>query len=372
MPIAPVAFLALASGLIPPADELRVNQTQVIGTHNSYHVAPHPNVLNLIGATSRRQAEGLDYTHRPLAEQFSRLGIRQVELDVFADPNGGHFATPAARQILQTQHKDAGPDPDEGGKLRKPGLKVLHVPDIDYITTAPTFVDALAQVRDWSKAHPRHVPILILVELKDDAIPVLPTRPIKFDKAQLDAVDAEILSVFDRKQILSPDDVRGESATLPEALHSRGWPSLESGRGKVLFALDNEGAIRDRYLEDHPGLKGRLLFVTVPPEHPAAAFMKVNDPVKDFDRIQKLVREGFLVRTRADADTAESRKNDTSRRDKALSSGAQFISTDYPEPRAEFSTYQVHLPGKATARANPINADASQAATDLEPSPARK
>jgi hypothetical protein len=54
------------------------------------------------------------------------------------------------------------------------------------------------QIRDWSRANPRHVPILILVELKDEAVAGLATRPVPFDREQLDGVDAEILSVFAR------------------------------------------------------------------------------------------------------------------------------------------------------------------------------
>ena len=74
------------------------------------------------------------------------------------------------------------------------------------------------------------------------------------------------------------------------------------------------------------------MFTTVAPTDPAAAWFNVNDPIKDFDRIQKLVRDGFLVRTRADADTVQARANDTTQRDKALASGAQFVCTDYPQP----------------------------------------
>ena len=48
----------------------------------------------------------------------------------------------------------------------------------------------------------------------------------------------------------------------------------------------------------------------------------------------------------------------------AAASGAQFISTDYPEPRPEFSPYCVTLPGGVVARANPVNGSASTA--DLE------
>lgn len=234
------------------ADEPRLNQAQVIGSHNSYHIAPYNTVLELIAATGRRRAESLDYTHPPLATQFSRQGIRQVELDVYADPKGGLFAAPSARKVLLGLGKEPGPDPDANGQLKKPGLKILHVPDVDFRSTAPTFVDALKQIRAWSQANRGHVPILILVELKDDAIPGLPTHPVHFGREELETVDAEVLSVFAKTEILTPDRVRGRFATLPEAIRSQGWPLLGDVRGLVLFALDNEGAVRDRYIEGHP------------------------------------------------------------------------------------------------------------------------
>jgi hypothetical protein len=370
-----VAF-PLCAGAAPPAsraDEPRLNQIQVIGTHNSYHIAPAPAIMQIIAGSSRRQAEGLDYTHRPLAEQFGRLGIRQIELDVFADPKGGLFAGPSLRKMARDRGKDPGPDPNAEGILLKPGLKVLHVQDADFLSRAPTFIDALKQVQSWSRANPRHVPILILVELKDGAVFGLPTRPAKFGLADLDAVDAEILSVFDKSEIIRPDRVRRQSDTLPEAIRERGWPLLEAVRGQVMFALDNEGPIRDRYLEGHSALEDRVMFVTADrPDAPEAAWFKINDPVKEFDRIQRLVRDGFLVRTRADADTRPSRANDGSQRDRALASGAQFVSTDYPEPDRRFSDYRVRLPGGVVARANPVSGDPAWRDLDLEVGEAAK
>ncbi len=334
---------------------LRINQVQVIGSHNSYHVAPAPGVMGLIGATGKSRAEALDYSHRPLAEQFGRLGIRQIELDVFTDPEGGRYARPLARTILQKDGRDAGPDPNEGGVLQAPGPKVFHVPDVDYRSTVPTLAEGLRQVREWSTAHRRHVPILVLLELKDEAMPTLPTRPLPFTAADLDGIDSAIGEAFGADGVLTPDDVRGEFATLPEALKSRGWPTLESARGKVMFAMDNEGPVRDLYLEGHPALRGRVAFVSVAPGHPAAAWMKVNDVLTDRERIERLVREGYLVRTRADIDTREARRDDGGRRDAALASGAQFVSSDFPEARPEFSGYVVRLPGGVVARRNPVS-----------------
>ena len=167
-------------------------------------------------------------------------------------------------------------------------------------------------------------------------------------------------------EILTPDRVRGRFATLPEAIRAEGWPALNAVRGLVLFALDNEGAVRDRYVLGHTALKDRMMFVTVTPEHPAAAWFKVNDPVKDFDKIQRLVKQGFLVRTRADADTRQARTNDASQREKALASGAQYISTDYRVPDRRLSDYSVQFPGGQVARSNPVSGDPTWSQIDLE------
>jgi hypothetical protein len=359
------AWMVLGSGRVR-GEDLRLNQIQVIGTHNSYHVAPAPAVMGIVALAGKERAAGLEYSHRPLREQLQHLGIRQIELDVFADPEGGRFASPYGRKVAATQGKDAGADPNAEGRLSKPGFKVLHVPDVDFLSTVPTFIDGLKQIRDWSRANPGHVPILILVELKDDAIPGLPTKPVKFDAKLLDAVDAEIRTVFKSGEVITPDQLRGDDETLSGAIRRRGWPPLAAVRGKIIFALDNEGSLRDQYLSGHPSLRNRMMLASVAENDPAAAWIKVNDAVKDFDRIQRLVRGGFLVRTRADADTREARRNDGSRRDKALASGAQFVSTDYPEPNPMFSPYQVRLPGNVVARRNPVNAPGNPKCGDVE------
>lgn len=361
-------FLLVVVGACEAADpaELRLNQIQVIGSHNSYHIAPPPAVMDLIAATSKSRAESLDYTNRPLPEQFGKLGIRQIELDIYADPKGGLFANPALREMVKKNAKDAGPDPNAGGVLDKPGFKVLHVLDVDYLSTVPTFIAGLKQVREWSKVNPRHVPIVVLVELKEDVVPLMPTKAIKFDKELLDAVDAEIRSVFKDAELITPDSVRNDAGSLTEAIRKCGWPKLDAVRGKVMFCLDNSGLLTEMYVKDHPALKGRVMFAPVDEKNAAAAFFKINDPIKDFAEIQRLVKAGFLVRTRADEATLNARKNDTARRDKALASGAHFVSTDYPEARREWSEYRVRLPGDAPARPNPISAPADLKEQNVE------
>ena len=168
-------------------------------------------------------------------------------------------------------------------------------------------------------------------------------------------MESEILSVFKKEQIITPDLVRGKFKTLREAVLTKGWPSVDSSKGKVMFGLDNGGTIRNMYIAKNPSLEGRLLFASVGENDPGAAFFKLNNPVRAHAQIKRLVKSGFMVRTRADSDTREARKNETTRRDKALSSGAQFVSTDFPEPNKKFSDYSVSFNKGINFRINPIS-----------------
>ena len=324
-----------------PAD-LRINQLQLVGTHNSYHLAPDEIAMKTIAAVVPREAESIDNSQRPLTEQFAELGVRHIELDLFLDPEGKLFSKPMAYAQAVRQRSEVPPfDPD--GKMTQPGIKVLHSPDFDFRTTVYTLVDALTEIKAWSDAHPTHVPIFVLLELKSASFSPL-TRPLPWTLEGYDELEREILSVFPRERTLAPDDVRAGAATLRDAVAGRGWPTVDSQRGKVAFLLDNEGAVRDLYLSRSEILEGRLLFTSVSRDHPAAAWMKRNEALRSFDEIVSLVEDGFLVRTRADVGTVEARRNSTRRRDRAIASGAQLISTDFPEPDLRFSDYHVSLP----------------------------
>jgi hypothetical protein len=52
--------------------------------------------------------------------------VRQLELDLFADPDGGLFAKPLARNLLINSGQDPGPDPNADGSLVSAGIKILH------------------------------------------------------------------------------------------------------------------------------------------------------------------------------------------------------------------------------------------------------
>jgi hypothetical protein len=90
-------------------------------------------------------------------------------------------------------------------------------------------------------------------------------------------------------------------------------------------------------------LEGRPLFVAADENSPLAAFVCVDDPVKDGARISSDVAQGFIVKTRADEDTREARDGSTVRRDAAFASGAQFVVTDFMLPDRKIGGYQVKL-----------------------------
>ena len=341
-------------------DDLRLNQIQVMGTHNSFHVEPPPDELARLAALDPVQADHRRYTHPDLTTQLGEEKIRQIELDVFADARGGLYSNPAFRDRMASKPYGAEPDP-----MDEPGTKVLHEQDVDYHSVCPTLVTCLDEVKAWSDAHPDHVPVAINIQFKDGPLIFdVPDQavPEKWTTAAMDGLDEEIRSVFDEDRIITPDDVRGDHATLEEAVLAGDWPTLGESRGKVLFLMINPEPYRSLYLEGHPGLEGRILFTNAEPGQPDASYVGLDDPVADGDRISELVEQGYLVRTRADADNVEATAGDVARLRAALASGAQWVSTDYPGPDGAValdSRYVAELPGFLAARCNPVTAPAT-------------
>lgn len=336
---------------------VHVNQIQVVGTHNSYHAGFALSEAALMREKDPKAFEALDYSHPSLDAQLS-AGIRQIEIDIYADTKGGRFAHPAITSMVAAAHLPADPELDPDDELKKPGFKVLHVVGIDQRSTCKTFVKCLGTVRAWSVAHPQHLPLFILVETKYDkpkAAPppyAVPSEP--FTPSTFDALDAEIRSVFHGDEMITPDLVRGANKTLAQAIAQRGWPTLAQARGKVILLMD-QASMTPIYTVGHPGLRGRILFTNETSNSPDAAFVEQNDGTPE--AIEALVKQGFLVRTRTDEPTKDARANNTTRRDRALSSGAQLLSTDYPasEPARWPGHYHVELPGNHIARCNPVN-----------------
>ena len=207
-----------------------MNQFQALGSHNSYHIEQPPETIDLY-VTIDPSAYNLAFTHPPLTEQLG-LGVRQFELDVFSDPAGDRFAP-----------------------LGTPGSKVLHIDLLDEATQCALFRSCLAELAAWSATHSRHMPIAILLEVKEGFLK--PTGPVT--PADLIALDAEIRSVFGPDQLVTPDFVRGVGRDggadgagtvfpdLESAILDVGWPRLDDTRGTVhVPARERARRLRER------------------------------------------------------------------------------------------------------------------------------
>ncbi|WP_084583990.1 Ca2+-dependent phosphoinositide-specific phospholipase C [Sphingomonas azotifigens] len=344
-------LMAMApGGAAPDADKsldtLRLDQVRVLGSHNSYRPYPLPEVEARIRTLLPSSWEGLAYGHPPLESQLA-LGLRQLEIDVAPDPQGGAYAAPYANGTDEIK-----------AEMAAPGAKTIHIPGIDWQTHCRTFRACMALFRRWSDAHPGHLPVMILVNASDvRPIPGVRTTDIGFDAATLDALDADIAATIGRERVITPDDVRGTLPTLRDAVTAHRWPTVGASRGKFLFVLDTSEANEARYRTGHASLKGRMMFGWYPEDAPEASFFNMQSPTTDSATITRRVKAGFMVRTRADSETLEARNHDRRRLDTAIASGAQIVSTDYyegaPDPRG--LNWVVSL-GKSTVLCNSVTA----------------
>src|SRR6201996_6799470 len=205
--------------------QVRINQIQIIGSHNSYHAGLLPGMRAYLGEKKPDALRGLDYAHQPLEQQFNG-GVRQIELDIFADSKGGRYAHPAGPALEAAAGVPVDPPDANADVMLEPGFKVMHVQDLDQHSSCQPFTACLKIVRDWSKAHPRHLPIFVLVETKQGKPLNIPhaTTPEPFTAATFDALDQEIRSVFAATEMITPDDMRGTYATPNEAARADAWP----------------------------------------------------------------------------------------------------------------------------------------------------
>ncbi|HLP51615.1 MAG TPA: Ca2+-dependent phosphoinositide-specific phospholipase C, partial [Chitinophagales bacterium] len=186
-----------------PAD-LRLNQIQIIASHNSYKKRPSDKELKFLLKVKKQLGEennpiALDYGHLPFDSQFSYCNVRGLEIDINNDPKGGLYYKRKINSFVKGMKQKSGVE-----ALRKPGLKVLHIKDVDYETHYHTFKESLIALKKWSDEHPNHLPMFINIESKNgspaDESGVLRflgfKRAAKFDLAACDSIDAEIKSVF--------------------------------------------------------------------------------------------------------------------------------------------------------------------------------
>ncbi len=299
----------------PRDDKLRLNHLQVKGTHNSYHRRP---AFSLVGEH--------DYEQAPLDVQLGEYGVRAVELDIH----------PSSR-----------------------GYEVYHLPLIDSRSTCALLVDCLKVLKRWSDSNPGHHPLFIWIEPKDELGGGI------FD---MDALDAEILSVWPEERLVTPSLVKGGHGSVREAIVEEGWPTLGQVRGRAMFMLLDRGRQRDAYLrgERGPGaLDGRVLFVHANPadfDAPFAAVAKIDDPSSR--HIPIALAKGIIVGSNIGS---ASRSDDGNLRKlrAGLRSGSHLLTGDFPAP-VKGRSYWFEMPGGTPSRCNPITAPGNCSSLDAE------
>jgi hypothetical protein len=297
----------------PLDDVLRLNQLQVKGTHNSYHVAPDRPVVPEHG-----------YTHPALDVQLSQYGVRQFELDLHYDPDQGYL--------------------------------VFHLPILDDRSTCRRFVECLQVLKRWSDTHPGHHPLFIWLEPKD----ILDRTPI----TDYDALDAEIRSVWPEDRLLTPDRVQGGWGTLREAVQAGGWPTLGEVRDQAMFMLLDTGEHQRGYSAQGTSLRGRVAFVDVDDlGSPLSAVKKINDPT-DKAAIEAALRQGLIVGSNVDGVTGSDAENEARLR-AGLANGAHLLSSDWLAP-GEGRGYALRIPEGTPSRCNPGTAPPGCTASAVE------
>ncbi|MCX8066114.1 MAG: phosphatidylinositol-specific phospholipase C1-like protein [Candidatus Hydrogenedentes bacterium] len=307
-----LSILVLSSGNLEP----KINQIQVIGTHNSYH-----KISEYISRFKDRfnAFEMLYYELPPIRAQLD-VGIRCFELDL-------HYHI-------------------------KHGWLVLHVPKLDEESHCRLLLDCLHEFRRWSNENPNHLPIWIILDLTNEYINWEGYRlPGVSELKELETVILESVGI---EKIVTPDSVRGDFPTLEDAVLNNNWISLSEARGKFLFIFHNKGRLRRTYTGEDKSLRGKLMFVnSLPGEGYSATIISVNPSNEE---ISSWVRRGYFVITFGCDPKLVSCDICPKIDDKAFASGAQVVMTDYPPESPHPQTgYYLAFPKGETFRWNPLN-----------------
>lgn len=287
------------------SQRLRLNQIQVKGTHNSYHLKPRFFI-----------PPDWNYSLPSLYEQLEHDGIRSFELDV-------HLSD------------------------KRDDIEVYHIKFFDERSTCKRFVDCLTAIRNWSNGHRDHIPLFVWIDVKDRT----GGKRIK-NLSHLEAVIRAYLG----DRLITPDVVKGHFASLREAIDQQGWPLLHEVRGKVMFILLNTHNRHARsYTRNYTNLDNRLMFAKAADDQLDQPWAVItHESATHAKKIHRALLNRFMVISTA---CLAAMPDDTCvrRREAALTNGAHIIKDDYPV-RLETRDYWLAFPGDLAMRCNPVTA----------------
>ena len=330
------------------SQDIPINKVRILASHNSYKLAPDRHQMRFLNRIKRFMPPGLDpsemdYGHEPIPIQLDSFLIRGLELDVYSDPVGGAFykrRLPFFAWGIQQRSKIE--------LLKEPGIKVLHIKDVDYHSSVNTWNDALFQLKEWSLLHPEHSVVYVNVEIKSDSpgssskwLRRMGFKPAPaFDQLALQELRKSAEQILG-SQIFTPVMMKDQWGSIQDRIQKIGWPSIAETKGKFIFIL--EGLTADLQELVLNANQGEMFFYYGNEQDQRVGFVLKNNCVGRELEIKKCVEKGLMVRTRADAGTRESRMNDLTTFHAALKSNAQIISTDYYRPDKRWSDYQVEI-----------------------------
>lgn len=280
---------------------IRLDDIQILASHNSYKkVGPAIGRFFVGLGDSFDEAKALNYGYQSVTDQLN-LGIRSFEFDL---------------------------------RYRNGKFELTHVPLVDNSSQAVNFELALEEIRLFSE-HQTHVPIIILVEIKDDWMMLDPFLDA-FDQSALTSLDDLIKSELGT-YLYKPSDMIDETEILRDIIINDGWPIINDLLNKTIFVL-HPGNYTSTYYEIDETLQTQSMFIgsgyteTLPSY---ASFFVQNDV--DMEKIKTLVDQHFMVRTRIDSNLnfTETRFLD------AIESGAQILTTDFSIGRSDLNIDEV-------------------------------
>lgn len=274
------------------------NEVRFLASHNSYK-KNNPALGRLfVGlGDSFDEAKSMKYSNKTLTEQFKN-GIYSLELDV---------------------------------RFRKGKFEVTHVPIVDNKSVVVDFKLALKEIKMFLDNEPNSFPISVILEIKDDYNFLDPFIK-SIGSKQINILQGIINEIMDDK-LITPNDLLKKEETLQASIDKNGWPLVNDLKGKAMFIL-HAGKHSDNHNKD-TDIETATFFTSTYKNtlHDNSPFVIHND--LDVDSIKALVDNNKMVRTRIGS-TLKYNDQDV---EKAISSGAQILTTDFSAARSDINSY---------------------------------
>jgi len=205
--------------------DIKLNDIQMIASHNSYKkIGPAIGRFFVGLGDSFDEARALNYGYKNITDQLT-LGIRSFEFDI---------------------------------RYRNDIFEITHVPLVDASSQTVNFELLLEEINLFSVNQEYHMPIIILIEIKEDWMMLDPYLQ-DINTLELEKLDTLISEKLD-DQLFKPSDLVNETESLKEKIMNNGWPSVSELLNKVMIVL-HPGSFENTYYEMDGSLQSQSMFI---------------------------------------------------------------------------------------------------------------